>query len=185
MNQPTPSNSLGLAGFICSLVGLACTVGLLSPVGLILSLIALKDEPKGFAIAGVVLGALGSCGALVMVFIFPVAIIGMLLAFGIGVAFLAPLLGDAFVAQVEMARLDQKIGQYETANAGALPADLGSLPSVTQDLLTDPWGNPYQFDLTTPTADRPFRLFSKGPDGIAGTADDIVFLEGDIQFNLR
>lgn len=185
MNQPAQSNTLGLAGFICSLIGFACTGGLLSPIGLILSLIALKDEPKGFAIAGVVLGALGSCGIIITVLFFPFVIIGVLLAAGVGVAFLAPLLGDAGLAQFEMAQLDAKIGEYEAANDGALPGDLASLPSTTQELLTDPWGNAYQFDQTTQTTDRPFRLFSSGPDGTTGTTDDLVFLEGAIKIDLR
>lgn len=67
MSTPTPhhvviverTNGLGTAGFIVSLVGfLSC--GFLSPIGLVLSLIALGRQPRGLAIAGFVLGLIGS-----------------------------------------------------------------------------------------------------------------------------
>lgn len=66
-----PSNGLGVAGFVLSLVGfLSC--GLLSPLALLLSFIALFKPPRGLAIAGFVLGLVGSWwvflgGGLVMV----------------------------------------------------------------------------------------------------------------------
>ena len=53
-----PSNGIGMAGFICSLVGLF-TCGVLFPIGLILSFVGLFFEPRGFAIAGVCI-SLGS-----------------------------------------------------------------------------------------------------------------------------
>ena len=66
MNQPSqaviveqPSNGLGTAGFICSLIGFL-TCGTLSPLGLLFSLIAVFKRPRGFAIAGLILGLLGS-----------------------------------------------------------------------------------------------------------------------------
>src|SRR4051794_39566029 len=61
--QP-PTNGLGLAGFITSLVGLV-TCGVISPVGLILSLIGLMKSPRGFAVAGTILGLIGSAWALI------------------------------------------------------------------------------------------------------------------------
>ena len=54
-----PRNGLGLAGFITSIVGWI-TFGLLCPIGLLLSIIALFKAPRGFAIAGLVIGVLGS-----------------------------------------------------------------------------------------------------------------------------
>src|SRR3954447_25698103 len=54
VNAP-PTNGLGLAGSITSLVGIV-TCGVLSPVGLLLSLIGLLKSPRGFAVAGTVLG---------------------------------------------------------------------------------------------------------------------------------
>ena len=61
--EPLPaeqSNGLAIAGFVCSLLGLF-TGFLLSPIGLILSLVALgRPGGRGFAVAGVVIGLLGS-----------------------------------------------------------------------------------------------------------------------------
>jgi hypothetical protein len=50
-------NSMGTAGFILSLVGLF-TCGVLSLVGLIFSIIGLKREPRGLALAGFIVGIL-------------------------------------------------------------------------------------------------------------------------------
>jgi len=69
---PQPdTNVLGLVGFIVSIVSLMFTCGLLSPIGLILSLIGTFKAPRGLAIAGTVLGVLG-CGLLGF-FIFAIA----------------------------------------------------------------------------------------------------------------
>lgn len=53
------SNGFGTAGFVLSLVAIA-TCGILSPIGLILSIIGLFKQPRGMAAAGTVLGTLGS-----------------------------------------------------------------------------------------------------------------------------
>jgi len=84
-NTAQPTNVLGVLGFIISLIGLvgefgACLclpiifIGLLCPVGGILSAIGLRQEPKGLAIAGLVMGALGSI----------IWIIFLVLVFGFG-----------------------------------------------------------------------------------------------------
>ncbi|MBY0307701.1 MAG: DUF4190 domain-containing protein, partial [Phycisphaerales bacterium] len=62
------SNGLGVAGFIVSLAGWFVG-GVLCPVGLVLSLFALGKRPRGFAVAGVVVGLLGTIGW-VLVFVF-------------------------------------------------------------------------------------------------------------------
>jgi hypothetical protein len=53
------SNALGMVGFIVSLVALA-TCGVLSPIALVLSLFGLRKRPKGFAVAGAVIGGIGT-----------------------------------------------------------------------------------------------------------------------------
>lgn len=77
------SNSAGLAGFVISLVGLL-SCGLLSPVGLIISMMGLKREPKGLAIAGVVIGLVGSLWVIVALVFGLFAVI--LAALGLGAA---------------------------------------------------------------------------------------------------
>ncbi|MEM9109031.1 MAG: DUF4190 domain-containing protein, partial [Planctomycetota bacterium] len=58
--QPPPTNALGIAGFVVSLSGMIVCLGLISPIGLVLSLIALAKSPRGYAVAGSIIGLLGS-----------------------------------------------------------------------------------------------------------------------------
>lgn len=58
--EPPKENMLGLIGFITSVVGFVFTCGILSPIGLLLSLGGLLSRPRGYALAGVVTGLLGS-----------------------------------------------------------------------------------------------------------------------------
>src|SRR5205085_12197272 len=46
-------------------------------------------------------------------------------------------------------------------------------PYLSKDIPLDPWGNPYQY--SAPGARNPdrFDIFSFGPDGASGTADDV------------
>ena len=64
---PVGANGLGIAGFVTSLVGFLtcfCSV-VLCPIGLVLSLFGLRHPKKGLAIAGVVIGAIGTLVAIV------------------------------------------------------------------------------------------------------------------------
>lgn len=57
--ESPPTNVLGVAGFVLSVLGfLSC--GLLSPIGLVLSFCGMFDKPKGLATAGLIIGFLGS-----------------------------------------------------------------------------------------------------------------------------
>lgn len=159
-------NGLGLAGFICSLVGF-CTGGLLSPIGLILSLIALGKPPRGFAIAGVVIGALGSCGIIIAVLFFPLALIGMLGALGIG-AGLASLLGPDLEVRIDTIALQTAIADVQS-DTGRIPISVDELTEIPEFLRRDPWGRPYSI-YQIPTND--FVIVSYGEDGQPGTDDD-------------
>ena len=64
---PSETNGLGIAGFVVSLIGIL-TCGVPSIIGLGLSLIALRKKPKGFAIAGVILGVVGLLELVLAVF---------------------------------------------------------------------------------------------------------------------
>ncbi len=177
-NASPGENNLGLWGFIVALLGWL-TCGLLAPVGLIMSLVALKREPRGFAIAGVVLGALGSCGIIIGL-VFFVGALAMVLA-GLGFAGLAVALGGPdFEAQHDMAQIDAAL--YEAQQSGGTVPD--GLDTLTLDsaTLVDPWGNPYVYTLND---DGTWGLSSKGEDGQAGTADDVVFGDGRINIDLR
>ena len=164
---PGPAtNGLGIAGFVCSLLGL-CSGGFLSPVGLILSLIALKDEPRGFAIAGVVLGALGTCGILgtiVLAIVAPLFLIGI--AATIGLVAVVPQLEAYF----DMGRINAQVEAYQV-RTGALPLGLDDLSIDDAEVLVDPWGNAYVYELAEDG--QSYRLSSTGEDGTPGTDDDI------------
>ncbi len=174
-NAPVTANGLGIAGFVCSVIGL-CTGGLLSPVGLILSLIALNRPPRGLAIAGVVIGALGSCGIIAAAVFVPVLIAVALAALGLTAAAvgIAALAGPDVEAQVEMAILAFNVENYKKQHSGALPnslLDAAQSVDPNSGLFKDPWGHEYIFE---PSEDgHTYRIFSAGLDGIPGTPDDI------------
>ena len=161
-----PSNALGMAGFICSLVGLVLTGGILCPVGLVLSLVALGRQPRAFAIAGVVIGVLGTCGGLVVVLAFGAMILA---AMGIAVAAIA--LSDPQKVELtsDMINLATAIEKYRDENH-YLPAGL-DLVNVDEQALTDPWGTKYQYVQNDPKDD--FDIISAGKDKQFGTGDDV------------
>ncbi len=169
------ANGLGIAGFVISLVGL-CSGGLLSPIGLILSIIALRREPRGLAIAGVVIGALGSCGIILSLIFVPLILIGVLIAVGASAAAVglaAAIGGPELEAAVEMQILSALVEKFEDRE-GRLPlalADVVDSNATTSGLLRDPWGNQYVYVIEPDGSG--FRIFSMGVDGIPGTADDI------------
>lgn len=167
----TESNPLGVAGFVISIVGL-CVGGLLSPVGLVLSLVALGKQPRGFAVAGVVIGAIGSCGIIIAIVALPVAlalIIGIAAAVGA-----TALAGPQAESYVEMFVIATNVEERARESAGILPATIAEgAPKLNPSQMTDPWGHPYQYELTQ--EGKAFRLYSMGPDGVAATPDDVRY----------
>lgn len=156
------TNGLGLAGFICSLVGF-CTGGLLSPIGLILSLIALGKQPRGFAIAGVIIGALGSCGIIIAVIFFPVALVGLLGALGV-----ASMMGPDFEVRMDTEVIRTAVADIQQ-DTGRIPITVDELADIPEFLRLDPWDRPYSI-YQIPTND--FVIVSYGEDGQPGTDDD-------------
>jgi len=165
--QRSDTNGVGLAGFIVSLLGLVGTCGLLSPIGLVLSLVGLGKEPRGFAIAGTIIGAIGSLWILVVVGIF-------VLAAGVVAAAVAGTLGLVVALGVlgfeDAAAIYEGIDDHYQAN-GRVPAQLSDLSGLTQDQLEDPWGNPFEYEVVD--NGEAFFLRSVGEDGQAGTDDDL------------
>jgi len=152
---------MGIAGFVVSLVGfLSC--GLLSPIGLILSIIGMRKEPKGLAIAGLILGILGTIGTIIIFGFFG---LGAILAI-LGVAAAAGQIEASF----EMPRIASEIESYEQTN-GSPPPDLSVL-TLDQDTLEDHWDNTYRY---TVRDDGTWMLSSDGEDGVQGTPDDITY----------
>ena len=157
-----PSNGLGIAGFVCSLVGLL-SCGLVAPVGLLLSAVAMFRPPRGFAIAGLVLGALGS--------LWIVAIVAVIvLTVGLSAIDLVLRAGDV-QSIFDLAEIRRAVrAHYE--ETGSLPASLDAL-SLEEDTLTDSWGARYTYEAGADG--RSYTIHSPGRDGQADTADDIDF----------
>lgn len=142
------SNVLGIVGFILAFC--------ISPVGLLVSLIALFKRPRGFAIAGVIVGLLGS------------AIWGVFIGFG--VVFGPDAVKAAQTAQ-RYGEIEAQVTAYQAANDGALPPDLGALQLPNG--VNDGWGNPMRFE---PDPDGTgWILRSAGFDAQFNTEDDFVF----------
>lgn len=163
-------NTLGLAGFICSLVGLT-TGGFLSPIGLILSLVALGREPRGFAIAGTIVGLLGSCGAILFIAMGGLALLGIT-ALGAAIAVSER---ERIEMAIDAAMLNGALESWRERD-GALPATLADL-SLDGSTFTDPWGGTYRYVIDDGAA-AGYRLFSDGPDRLPETADDVDLEKG-------
>lgn len=164
---PPPTNGLAIAGFICALLGLE-SGGVLSPVGLILSLVALGREPRGFAIAGVILGLLGTCAGLIALLFFGAAILGIL---GLGAAATVLALSEPEKTELfaDSIAITRAIETHRAAN-DRLPESLDELNFHSRAVLVDPWGNAYRY--VHDPGSGTYGLFSNGPDGLPGTEDD-------------
>ncbi len=165
MPEPRRSNGLGIAGFVVSLVGIF-SCGLLSPVGLVLSFVALYRRPRGFAIAGVIIGAIGSiCGVFSLIMGFFSLLLGAL-GIGAGVAAGAPYIDTG----MRMAHVAEVVAAHRGAD-GTFPTDLSTLSELSTEEREDHWGHPLR---VVPGEPGKFEIISNGPDGIAGTRDDIT-----------
>lgn len=107
------------------------------------------------------------------------------------VIYVAPLLGKSNVtrAKADIASLDSALDQYNFDMNAYPTADIGLNALITapssgrvdqyrpggyiKQLEQDPWGNPYIYTLPATRSGRIYDLFSAGPDGQPGNADDI------------
>jgi hypothetical protein len=150
------SNPLGIVGFI---LALTC---LLAPIGLLISIIALFKRPKGFAIAGTIVGLL---------FSIPHAFIGYAVGSWYG---MSP--GEIVAASTttEAGTILFEV-EKERASTGSTPTSLDGL-NLSQETREDHWGNPYRFEVDSANPTN-WTLSSAGPDGVFGTPDDLNDLE--------
>jgi len=145
--QEPRSNTLAIVGFVLAFC--------LSPIGLLLSLIALAKPPRGLAVAGVIVGLLG-CVAWAML------------------GWLVVQVGrHGFeVAEVmeDYRSIEAAVAAHRAANNDAYPDELSQL-NVDQAALTDPWGGQYRYE-KLPDG-KGFAVLSSGIDGRSGSMDDI------------
>ena len=146
--RPSETNGLGIAGFVVSIVGIFTCV--LCPVGLILSLIALGKQPKGFAIAGTVIGGLGT----VLLGVFAFLLVS------------TPEIMDGISTGITIAEGHTIIEEHRDDNDALPGEDEGN---ALIEHLEDGWGNPLRYELNGDA----YVIRSAGPDGEFDTPDDI------------
>lgn len=150
--EARPKNILGIVGFIFAVT---C---LLAPLGLLLSFIALFKRPRGFAIAGFLVGALFSIPH------------GSIAFSAIRFAMLSPAELAVEVTNAEVAAILTESSYHLTVH-GSLPDSADQL-DLAGSTATDFWGNPYRLEITEGRIGT-LKVISAGPDGIYGTSDDL------------
>ncbi|MEM9348542.1 MAG: DUF4190 domain-containing protein [Planctomycetota bacterium] len=158
--QPPPTNALGIAGFVISLSGMIVCLGLISPIGLVLSLIALAKSPRAYAVAGSIIGLLGSALGILTV---------LVLTNNINLnLFSSPFYSHTY-NQIGGASFD--IDNHFLSNQDTLPDE------ATGDAIIsgyyDEWNNSLKYT-PAPNSTADYTITSLGPDGMLNTADDIV-----------
>lgn len=141
------SNPLAIVGFVLAFC--------IPPIGLLLSFIAVFKAPRAFAIAGVIIGLIGTA---------------ILAIVAVGFSMFGPYIADSIEFVMETEQISQASAKYSTTHNGASPPDMAALQLPT-DVTMDPWGQAYTL---TPTDGGGWTLQSAGVDGSWGTADDIT-----------
>lgn len=158
---PPPSNGLGVAGFVVSLSGLVVCFGLICPLGLLLSLIALVNPPRGFAVAGAIIGFIGSILGVMAVLVFSGVI-------GNGM-FFNPFYQSMTSLTIDSASYD--IDTHFANNNDTLPDEPTGNTLISS--YVDEWNNNLEYQPTQgSTTD--YTITSAGPDGVMGNGDDIT-----------
>lgn len=153
------SNTLGLIGFIISLSGIL-TCGLLFPIGLVLSVIGLFKQPRGFAAGGAIVGGLGTIGIVAMV-----AFVGMA-TITAWMGFKDLVKNIATISKVNDASERIKEDQVKQ---GGLPDDARGATVIKG--MRDHHEKQLRYKRT---GDRRFEIRSAGKDGEFNTGDDYV-----------
>jgi hypothetical protein len=177
MVMPVPqTNGLGVFGFFVALIGLVIPTGIVSLLGLVLSLAAIGRAPRGFATMGVVLGLLGTVFWLViMIMAVAVGVVGLAVAaIGIGVCFML-VNPEVVETTTDMVNVAIAAEDYKQHN-GRLPDSIEDM-DLSVAVMTDPWGGPYRFVLAD--VDHGFDVVSGGPDGVFDSDDDVSFIRLD------
>lgn len=151
-------NGLGVAGFIISVLAIL-TCGILSPIALLVSLAGMLRRPRGFAIAGVVLGGLGT--ALVC------AVVALTVSAAHTAREAAERIQTEATTRQALMQADKAIWA-KIAETGELPEGIEGNKVVIQH--NDAWGRSLRYDRTN----NEFVIRSAGADGEFETADDIT-----------
>lgn len=157
VRPPEPSNGMGVAGFIISLVSLVIC-GIPAIVGLIVSLLALRKEPRGFAVAGAIIS---------FVALIEMVFVGMMM-------YSTFKLVDEFSGEIQN-EISRQVMSRKAGDVADKWEEDGAVPSYTegQEMLdgsTDVFDNQILYE----TDGESFSIRSIGEDGQPMTEDDIV-----------
>ena len=148
-------NVLGIIGFVLSLLCIPAILGLL------FSLIAVRKQPRGFAIAGIIIGLIW-VGLQAFVFIAAQKLVE---------ESRWQSLGNFIEYAVDLGETQKAVNQF-IMDKGEEPRSSDVL-DLKEENKTDPWGHPYRLRRVEGTNGRPgWLIFSPGPDGKWKTADD-------------
>lgn len=161
---PIQTNGVGTAALIMSIIGLVFP--LFSVIALICGLIGIFSQPRGNAVAGIIVSLVT---ILLWVALWVFVLGGMVMAC-LGLAQLGPVIAThatMFEIQVEMVEFHEDNDHWPTLVE--FEDKFGHR--------NDGWGNPFSLELDGQFA----ILVSDGPDGIPGTDDDIrhTRMDGD------
>ncbi len=160
MPTPTPANTLGTVAFVLSLCGI-CTCGLTSLIGLICGIIALRRQPRGLAIAAIVVSIVGGC--------LVVPILGALTLPALARArFAARGAQTTMAAHTVILRADEFRIDHEKYPADAVECFGDEIPPF------DAWGTPLKLVVEIDGDESLLFVWSAGEDGEWDTEDDFV-----------
>lgn len=89
-------------------------------------------------------------------------------------------------AKGDIAHYSTAVELYALDNNDQYPQSLqdlkGGRRDYVKDIRNDPWGNPYIYIPPTDPLRGDYQVFSAGPDGVPGTADDVTSTSETDQF---
>ena len=162
--QVPPRNRLAIIGFTLSMLGFV-TCGISGMAGAIISAAALRQKPRAFAVAGVIVGLLQLC-------ILTPLTLGLLLPA------LAKAREGARNVRVELDLMRYQMAIESMRSGGIVPSDPESIrlragaPADEALPAADPWGNPWRVTLDPESGHA--RIESAGRDGLFDTEDDVA-----------
>lgn len=157
--QPGPSNGLGVAGFVTSLIGLM-SCGILSPIALLLSFLALFKRPRGFAVAGTIISVIGTIALVLVGASFVLAMIGVKKG--------AEALGAQLTTMSAATDAATLIEEHRKTNENYPTQEVGN-QLISGKL--DGWNTQLVYE----TGATGYQIRSAGPDTILNTQDDVTY----------
>lgn len=154
-------NGLGVAGFILSIFSLL-TCGLLSPIALMVNLVALFRAPRRFAFAGMLISLLGTLWISMW-------FVGEMVEVNVA-RHRAQRAQETAVTKTSLEKTKELIEEFREDNGSRLPEPIeGNRIAI---LNKDAWGTELRYELEKKT----YAIRSAGPDRQWDTKDDIVKL---------